>query len=498
MVATIEVRPVRYSPSVVELTGPQELLDWRRAHVFMVPGYQYMPRYRQGRWDGRWHPGMWLALAGNSYVFRCSRGLAARVLDDLETPWPFAYEAPDVATLAARWPAVARLHDYQVRALTLALTRGWGRIAFATNAGKGAVIALLAAYAQQQGQRVLICCDELSVYDALRGEIATWAGMAPQLLQAGAASPPDASAGAVTLAMIPTLARRVGGQNATPWKEWMAKQEMLLLDEADKATAPTWRRVIHAAVNTLWRLGFSGSFPEHDGYDDLQLTELMGPVLDRVCNAELIDRGVSARPQVELHGYDATAAVYPFPPDWWARSGPSRRLWTYERVVMQNARRHAFVRSLVRPDVPTAVVINRIEHGHQLLGAFAAGEAAFLDGSADEHERLRVLQAFRAGVLRVLIVTKILDRGTNRLGHAADLIFASGEGSSRQTLQRVGRGLRRADGKEFLRLVDVIDRVTPAGANDRIARAAARYLRTAAAKRVQLYADEGFDAVVHP
>ena len=77
----------------------------------------------------------------------------------------------------------------------------------------------------------------------------------------------------------------------------------------------------------------------------------------------------------------------------------------------------------------------------------------------------------------------ILDRGTNRLGHAIDIIFASGEGSSRQSLQRIGRGLRRTGGKEFLRLLDVIDQ-------------GHRYLHVAAKKRITLYHAEGFEVVI--
>jgi superfamily II DNA or RNA helicase len=82
-----------------------------------------------------------------------------------------------------------------------------------------------------------------------------------------------------------------------------------------------------------------------------------------------------------------------------------------------------------------------------------------------KEERISVLDDFQAGRVRVIVVTKILDRGTNRLGHTDDLIFASGEGSTTQTLQRIGRGLRRGGGKEFLRLVDIVDRVRTEGAD---------------------------------
>ncbi len=264
---------------------------------------------------------------------------------------------------------------------------------------------------------------------------------------------------------------------------------MLLLDEADKGAAATWQSIMLAAKGTRWRIGFSGSFPEDD-YRNLRLEELMGPIIDRVKNQEMVERGVSARPTIEVHAFDGASALSPFPREWWNARGPERRNLVYERVVLTSVSRHQFVASLIRPDAPTAIVVNRLEHGASLAASIPG--AVFLDGSTSEGDRIRALEEFRAGTIKVLVVTKILDRGTNRLGCASDLIFASGEGSPTQTLQRIGRGLRREDGKEFLRLVDIVDRIAHVS-TDRRMKAAASFLTKAARKRLQVYAQEGFD-----
>ena len=125
--------------------------------------------------------------------------------------------------------------------------------------------------------------------------------------------------------------------------------------------------------------------------------------------------------------------------------------------------------------------MRRIDHGSALEDTIPG--SCFIDGSASKKFRREVLDDFEAGKFPVLIVTKILDRGTNRLGHATDLIFASGEGSRRETLQRIGRGLRRGGGKKDLRLHDIIDR-------------GHKYLHSSATKRVRLYDREGFDVEI--
>lgn len=479
------------SPAEVTIVGPESVLQWREHHRLKVPGHEYMPRFKKRQWDGTWTPGKWCRARGDLFELRCSRGLVPRVVSDLggKVEFNVALEA-EVAAFVQATPQFKVLRDYQARAFHLVLKEGWGRVAFATNAGKGAVIALLATFAASRGDPALILCDEIAVFDALLGELQEWGGIAPALVRQGTQQPPSAL---VTLAMVPTLYRRLSEDTTKTWVQWLIRQRMLLLDEADKSDAATWRAIIATAKQTTWRAGFSGSFST-ELYDELRMEELMGPVLDRVKNKEMVERGVSAKPSIEVHAYEGTAALRPFPKEWWNLQGASRRNLVYERAVIYNQERHQFVASLITPETPTAIIVNRIDHGRDLTAMIPG--AVFLDGSASETERLRVLEDFRLGKVFVLVVTKILDRGTNRLGHAADLIFASGEGSPSQILQRIGRGLRRTGGKEFLRLVDVVDRVD--GSGDKRMATAASFLHGAARRRLQVYAHEGFDIELIP
>lgn len=503
-VTTPAVHPL--SAAEVLVVGTEALFAWREKSRVLVPGYEYSRLYERGLWDGTWAPGKWCRMREDGvYELRCSRGLQQRALAALDFVMPPSQQLmADALSYIVGHPRYRELRDYQKDAFVRAAVEGWGRIAFATNAGKGAVIALLADFARLRGEKVLICCDEVAVYDALLGELKAWTNCMPGLIKAGAKEPTDAP---IHLAMIPTLALRLklkkdksNAEEVNGWRTWVAQHGMLLLDEADKATADTWKRVTAAAKGSRWRVGFSGTFPAALSYDDWRLEEFIGPVLASQRNMALVERGISARPTVTLAGFDATLSVCPPPrwDDWKAMTGPIRRQWAYEKAIVYNLERHRYVLSLIRPDVPTAIVINRIDHGEQLSETIPG--SVFLDGSDSENWRIKTLDEFRAGTFKVLIVTKILDRGTNRLGYAQDVIFASGEGSDRQTLQRIGRGLRRADGKAELRVVDVIDRVEVGeDATDhasRRLRTIAGYLHRAGRSRVDLYEREGFDVEV--
>jgi superfamily II DNA or RNA helicase len=509
------------SQTEVLISGGSELNTWREAQRIKVPGHEYSPRFKiyegmvrrykqQGMdgeaarmlakekgWDGTWAPGKWCRLIGEDmYELRCSYGLLYRVLTGLQQSDDQQVDTAllkDAADYLAAHPRSSELTDYQVQSFQTALLARWSRVALATNAGKGAVIAMLADFLRLRKLGVAIMCDEISVYDALLGQLDEWAGLSPVLVRSGVKEPPPK--GAVSLVMIPTLTKRLK-EDPDAWKPWLEQTSMLLLDEADKATADSWRAVCRAAKNTKWRVGFSGTFPTDLTHDDWLLEEIMGPILVRVKNLELIERGISARPKIELRGFDVTNGIGKLPSwdDWRAASGPGRRQWAYEQTIMENSERHAFVRGLIRPTARTAIIVNRVPHGQRL--AEEIPDAVFLDGSLTEAQRRHELERFEEGKVQVIIVTKILDRGTNRLGHVTDLIFASSEGSDRQTLQRIGRGLRRADGKAFLRLVDIVDRVTCDTYDDRRLQKVADFIHEAGRKRLELYQAEGFDVEV--
>jgi superfamily II DNA or RNA helicase len=492
------------------VSGPKALQDWREEQTITVPGAQFTPQFKKQIWNGKHAPGKWcVRRSKNTWEMHCSRGVLGRLAADFTVDISnngIDKLKPHIrAWIKQRSGAIAKLRDYQLTALNAALLSRWGRIALATNAGKGAVIALMADFAQQLNIPVLILCDELAVFDALQGEFDTWTpNIKLQYISRGMKEPPIDPG--VTLAMVPTLAKRCKvsktkkriwtKEQTIPWRMWLGTCGMLLLDEADKATAPTWRRILANAKASRWRVGFSGTFPNREEfpYEDLRLDELMGPILIHAKNIEMVERKVSAAPLVELHGYDTTRAAETKPRKWWEMKAASRRLFLFEKAISGNYARHAFVRSLVQPNTPTAIVVNRVAHGAQLAEVIPG--SVFLDGSIEQDERRKALEAFQAGKVKILIVTKILDRGTNRLGSASDLIFASGEGSTRQTLQRIGRGLRRAGGKEFLRLVDIVDRVETTNTSNKWLKMAARFVHTASRKRIELYRDEGFEVEI--
>ncbi len=458
-------------PGVLIIEGT-EVRDWRETLRKRVEGYQYTPQFKNQVWDGYWRPGSEPKyVKNNSWRMKVGRGLLARFCDDFPQVI-VADHSPLPSALNFSSFDLGDLRDYQKRSLALIATERYGRIALATNAGKGAIIAIAAAAAVKAGYKVGIFCDEVSVFHALKEEVKKWAPETELgLVEAGRNDVPTQD---VVLAMVPTLDRR---RTQPDWSRWLHNIGMALLDEADRATATRWRKIIRKMPDNHFRIGFSGSFMAKDTSDTMLQEEIMGPVLIRVRNKELVERKISARPFVQLIPHTVRIPWIALS-QWHNMGGAERRLWIYDQTVVYNDSRHELITQLLHPDEANAVVVNRIVHGENL--AEILPDSVYLQGSDSKEHRLEVLERFKNGEFQNLITTKILDRGTNLLGHTVGLIFASGEGSDVQTLQRIGRGLRRGDGKEFLFLRDVIDR-------------GHRYLERATKKRMLVYNEEDFD-----
>ena len=75
-----------------------------------------------------------------------------------------------------------------------------------------------------------------------------------------------------------------------------------------------------------------------------------------------------------------------------------------------------------------------------------------------KEERAEILELFKKGDYRVIVTSKVLDEGID-VPDASLGIILSGTGSKREFVQRLGRLLRKVEGKEA-QLIEVISRST--------------------------------------
>src|SRR6266571_1633773 len=83
----------------------------------------------------------------------------------------------------------------------------------------------------------------------------------------------------------------------------------------------------------------------------------------------------------------------------------------------------------------------------------------FITHTTGKEERYEVLKNFREGSYRAIVTSKVLDEGID-VPEASIGVIVSGTGSSREFVQRLGRLLRKSEGKGQARLIELVSRET--------------------------------------
>jgi superfamily II DNA or RNA helicase len=78
--------------------------------------------------------------------------------------------------------------------------------------------------------------------------------------------------------------------------------------------------------------------------------------------------------------------------------------------------------------------------------------------TTSKDERRDILNRFRDGEYRIIVTSKVLDEGVD-VPEASQAIILSGTGSSREFIQRLGRVLRKREGKRAT-LTEIVTRDT--------------------------------------
>ena len=110
---------------------------------------------------------------------------------------------------------------------------------------------------------------------------------------------------------------------------------------------------------------------------------------------------------------------------------------------------------LDQPAEPTIIFTQHNKLVHRIAQKFLIPCITYM---TPKDERKEVLDNFREGRYRLIVTSKVLDEGVD-VPDATQAIILSGTGSSREFIQRLGRILRKREGKRA-KLIEIITRNT--------------------------------------
>jgi len=223
------------------------------------------------------------------------------------------------------------------------------------------------------------------------------------------------------------------------------------------------------------KIGFTATPWNWDTHRERALgTEgLIGPIIGELTLQKGQDLGIVAKPYITLR-------TVPYDPNL----GDLRRYREiYDRCVVNNRARNAIISKEAKiralAGKSTLTIVREIKHGEILANmAQTMGlNSVFIHGSTPGEQRDAVKQALENKIHMNVIATDIWKEGVD-IPSLNGVIIAAAPKSQIYTLQAVGRGMRTAEGKTRVEIIDFLDPY--------------RYLARHAIQRLSTYVEEGW------
>ena len=210
----------------------------------------------------------------------------------------------------------------------------------------------------------------------------------------------------------------------------LMKYKVLIIDEVHRASAGQFQDFLDKTSYPL-RFGFSATPEGNDKFDFAEIRHYMGPIISTIDVQELMENDVIVRPKITFIQCEGIKTL-----DWAAAN---------DKCIMFNDKRNKLIIEKIKEhDVPTLILIRNLEHGEELNRLIP--NSVFLSGADDVATRKNVIKDFEEGRVKTIIASNIFNEGIS-INAIRMLIIASGGKSRIETVQRLGRALRKDKGK---------------------------------------------------
>ena len=213
--------------------------------------------------------------------------------------------------------------------------------------------------------------------------------------------------------------------------------DVVIIDECHRASSKTFQEYLIKSKAKAF-FGFSATPEGNHKVDFTKVKQHTGQIIEEIDAKEMLENDVIVFPEINF-----VEVIVPGTLDW-----PSAN----DLCIVRNEDRNNKVAELVeKHNLPTLILIKNIEHGEILSKLIP--NSVFVSGCKSSADRQEAIRAFDAGEINTLIATNIFNEGIS-IDIIRVLIIASGGKSKIETTQKLGRGLRKDEGKEKVIVYD--------------------------------------------
>jgi superfamily II DNA or RNA helicase len=431
---------------------------------YEIPGARYQPSVRLGRWDGKV---AFFQLGGSSYInllpeiiaYLESKGYDIDIEDlrDYSTTFTFDQFTEDTFSHIT-WPVghpqagqPIKFRDYQVEIINNFLSNPQSIQEIATGAGKTIMTAALSKSVEPYGRSIVIVPNkslvtqteadyknlglDVGVYFGDRKEfgkthtICTWQSLNILLKNT------QAGIGDVTIG------------------DFIEDVALVMVDEVHMAKADALKTLltgVFARVPLRW--GLTGTIPKED-YERVSLLCSLGAVVGKLSASELQEAGHLANCHVNIVQLIDHVEYRDY------QSELKYLVTTTERIAYL-----ARMIESIKESGNTLILVDRIETGKLLQAELSTlfsllkegkPDVAFVSGSTKAGDRKEEYDDIATSTNKIIIATYGVAAVGINIPRIFNLVLVEPGKSFVRVIQSIGRGIRKAEDKDFVQIWDI-------------------------------------------
>jgi superfamily II DNA or RNA helicase len=418
---------------------------------YEVPGARYLPAVRLGRWNGKVS---YFSLAGSTYINLLEEILP--VLDragydielddtrDYTTTFEFA-EVSESTFAHKNWPkghpkegTPVELRDYQISIVNNFLKNPQSLQEIATGAGKTLMTAALSYSIEQYGRSIVIVPNkslvtqteadyinlglDVGVYFGDRKEynkthtICTWQSLNNMLkkTKAGEADIMDFIEGVVCV----------------------------MVDEVHMAKADALKTLltgVFAKVPIRW--GLTGTIPKAK-FEAQSLFVSLGPVISKLSASELQDQGVLAQCHVNIVQLKDDVEFTNYQSELKHLLEDTNRLDAIAELILK-----------IKESGNVLVLVDRVNAGKEIISRLP--DSVFVSGATNMVDRKEEYDEIATSTNKIIVATYGVAAVGINIPRIFNLVLIEPGKSFVRVIQSIGRGIRKAEDKDFVQIWDI-------------------------------------------
>jgi superfamily II DNA or RNA helicase len=434
----------------LELTERRKLM---KMFEYEVPGAKYQPAVRLGRWNGKVS---FFSLGGSSYINLLDRIIPVldqanyniELVDLRETVHNFNFTQITESTFANKtWPKThpkagqpVEFRDYQVEIVNNFLANPQSVQEVATGAGKTLMTAALSYSVQDYGRSIVVVPNkslvvqteedyinlglDVGVYFGDRKDIGkqhticTWQSL-NNMMKATKAGEADLTIG-----------------------EFLEGVICVMIDEAHMAQADALKTMLTGPMSHIpIRWGLTGTIPK-EKFQSEALFVSIGNLIGKLSASELQDRGVLAKCHVNIIQLQDLVEFSNYQSELKHLLEDPTRLDTIAELIMN-----------IKGSGNTLILVDRVNAGKELIDRIP--DAVFVSGGTKLTERKEEYDEFATSDDKVAVATYGVAAVGINIPRIFNLVLVEPGKSFVRVIQSIGRGIRKAEDKDFVQIWDL-------------------------------------------